>query len=80
MILVSKRMKQVTFQIPAHVKNARRAEKLAADEFWAFHQEICNQNGIRGQKQQKRYELLRRRMISARDRRVEAVREFTAAL
>lgn len=70
----------MTAQIPAYVRNARRAEKLAADDFWAFHQEICGQNGIRGEKQQKRYELLRRRMIAARDRRVKAVREFTMAM
>lgn len=73
-------MRDMTPEIPAFVKNARRAEKLASDEFWAFHQQICDQNGIRDEKQQKRYELLRRRFITARDRRVEAVRQFTLAM
>ena len=66
-------MRDMTVQIPAYVKNARRAEKLAADEFWAYHLEISKS----GKPADNKYRALRRRMIAARDRRVEAVREFT---
>ena len=75
MILVSKRMRQVTVQLPAYVLNARRAEKLAADEFWAYHAEVAGKKPV-----DTKYRTLQRRMIAARDRRVEAVREFTKAM
>jgi len=68
-------MRQVTVQIPAYVKNARRAEKLAADEFWAYHAEIAGKKPVDA-----KYRTLQRRMAAAAERRVEAVREFTAAL
>ena len=66
-------MKRVNIIIPAYVKNARRAEKLASDDFWAYHLEISKSGKLADNK----YRALRRRMIAARDRRVEAVREFT---
>lgn len=73
-------MSHMSVQIPAFVKNARRAEKLAADEFWAFHKELSDRKSTGCPKEIKRYELLRRRFINARDRRVEAVRQFTLAM
>jgi hypothetical protein len=62
---------------PAHIKVLSRAAKLAADDFWAFHRELSDRKGTGCPKEIKRYELLRRRMITARDRRSEAVRQFT---
>ena len=68
-------MRDMTVQIPAFVKNARRAEKLAADEFWAYHAEIAGKKPV-----DSKYKTLQRRMVTATERRVEAVREFTKAM
>jgi hypothetical protein len=69
-------MRQVNaIQIPAHVKNARRAEKLAADEFWAYHAEIAGKKPVDA-----KYNALFESMNAARVRRVEAVRQFTLGL
>jgi hypothetical protein len=68
-------MSHMSVQIPAFVKNARRAEKLAGDEFWAYHAEIAGKKPADA-----KYKTLRRRFINARDRRVEAVRQFTLAM
>lgn len=69
-------MRRVNIVIPAYVKNARRAEALARDEFWAYHLKLSKSGKLADNK----YRTLRRRMIAARDRRVEAVREFTMAI
>lgn len=68
-------MRDMTVQIPAYVKNARRAEKLAADEFWAYHAKIAGWTSP-----DTKYRTLQRRMVAARNRRVEAVREFAMSV
>lgn len=65
-----------TPSLPPLIRNFARVERIARDDFWAYHAEISSKNAPIDAK----YKLLRRRMISYRDRRIEAVRSFVSGL